>query len=135
MTRWFYRTAAVLLLMFTSGHTYLFLTYQPPPSSGGFLFFGTAMSYRNLYIGAGLVMAIYLAFSAYLAWYLSSYKLPATLRWIFAIVSIAVFALTWRCVGGLPVWPAAIIAALLSGAALTSPKSSAIGNASSLPSQ
>ena len=79
---YFYRAAAVLLLIFTAGHTVGFLTFTPPTAQGvavrdamdHVVFFvkGTPHTYGGLYRGFGLFVSASLLFQAWIAWVLGS---------------------------------------------------------------
>ena len=74
----FYRTAAVLLVLFAVGHTIGFLRFTPPNPEGiavrqamdnvHFVVMGSSFSYGGFYRGFGLFITAYLLFSAILAW-------------------------------------------------------------------
>src|SRR5215471_17328674 len=77
-----YRIAAVLLLLFATGHTIGFLSFTPPTPEGvavrdamnsvHFQVRTHSYTYGNFYRGFGLFVTAYLLFSAFLAWQLGS---------------------------------------------------------------
>ncbi len=104
-----YRIAAVLFLLFAAGHTLGFLAFRPATAEGlavhdamnsvKFEFKGSSYSYGGFYRGFGLMVTVYLLFSAYLAWYLGGLAVsipPSTgaLAWVFAAVQLACLVLS-----------------------------------------
>ncbi len=77
----FYRTAAVLFLLFAAGHTAGFLSFRPASAEGRavlegmqrvhFNFGGSSATWTGFYTGFGLFVSAYLLFSTFLAWRLS----------------------------------------------------------------
>jgi len=77
-----FRIAAVLLLLFATGHTIGFLSFTPPTPEGvavrdamsnvHFQVRNNSLSYGGFYRGFGLFVTAYLLFSAFLAWQLGS---------------------------------------------------------------
>jgi hypothetical protein len=80
-TAWLYRLAAVLLVIFAVLHTIGFMGFKPPTPEGRavlesmnqvhFLLGGKSFSYGEFYTAFGLLVTVYLFFSAYVAWCLS----------------------------------------------------------------
>lgn len=106
----FYRTAAVLLLLFDVGHTVGFL--QTDPKWGVDVLLGSMRSihfdvqgfnrsYWDFFVGFGLFVTVFLLLAAVFAWQLAA--LPAETRaplrvtaWAFAICFAAITILSWR---------------------------------------
>jgi hypothetical protein len=78
---WFRVTAGIMLL-FAAGHTFGFLSFQPPTAEGRAVFAAmkgvhfsvghTTFSYGGFYQGFGLSITAYQLFMAWLAWELGS---------------------------------------------------------------
>ena len=78
---WFRVTAGIMLL-FAAGHTFGFLSFQPPTEEGRAVFAAmkdvhfsvghTVFSYGGFYKGFGLSITAYQLFMAWLAWELGS---------------------------------------------------------------
>jgi hypothetical protein len=137
-TAWMYRIAAVLLVLFDAGHTFIFLTFKPSNAEGvavmeamnrvHFQMLGGSLTYGDLYLGFGLVVTVYLFLAAYLAWRLSNLVQTAPqaiggLRWVFPAAQVGVLVLAWLYFSGPPVWFAGAIAVCLLWAALDQPRS------------
>jgi|SRR5580692_6914160 hypothetical protein len=106
---WFYRIAAVLLVLFAVGHTMGFRKTDPTWGVDGLLGSlkqmhfnaqGFDRTYYDFYVGFGLFVAIFMVFAAVVAWGLGS--LPAgtvasmpMVRWGFAICMAAITVLSW----------------------------------------
>jgi len=127
----FYRTAAVLLLLFAAGHTLGFR--QSDPAWGVDALLGSMRSihfdvqgfnrtYWDLFVAAGLSVGVLYAFAAVLAWQLGG--LPAetlaqmrSVRWVFALAFAAITAVSCRYLFLLPVvFSAAITVCLIAAA-------------------
>ena len=77
-----YRVVAVVLVLFTAGHTFGFLSFRPPSAEGlavfaamgnvHFTLDGGSYSYVGFYTGFGLMVSAYMLFSAFLAWHLGA---------------------------------------------------------------
>jgi hypothetical protein len=134
----FYRTAAVLLLIFAAGHTYGFR--QSDPSWGVDTLLGSMRSihfevqgfsrtYWDLFVGAGLFVGVFLLFAAILAWQLGG--LPAATQavmrgtaWAFALCFAAITILSWKYLFVIPVVFSLLITVSLTVAAWLSTKTS-----------
>lgn len=132
----FYRIAAVLLLLFTVGHTLGFR--QSDPAWGidtllaslrsiHFDVQGFKRTYWDLFVAAGFSVGVLYLFSAVLAWQLGG--LPAeTLAvmrvtvWAFALCFLAITAVSWRYLFIIPIAFSAVITMCLIAAAWLSAK-------------
>ena len=127
-----YRIAAALLILFATGHTIGFLSFTPPTPEGvavrdamnnvHFQVRTHSYSYGNFYRGFGLLVTVYLLFSAFLAWQLGSLavKYPQAVRplgWMLCAVQIASLILSSIYFSGAPVISSALVAACLGWAA------------------
>ncbi len=105
-----YRIAAVVLVLFAAGHTAGFLRFKPPSAEGiavrdamndvHFAVGGKAFTYGGFYKGFGLMITVYLLFSALLAWYLGGLaamhpEAIGILGWAFFAVQLASVVLGW----------------------------------------
>lgn len=105
-----YRIAAVLFVLFATGHTVGFLKFKPANPEGIAvrdsmdhvrLQVGSGkLTYGNFYRGFGLFCTLYLAFAAYLAWHLGSMaqsnpQAIGSLGWTFFAVQIVSIVLSW----------------------------------------
>src|SRR5215469_16636595 len=105
-----FRIAAVLLLLFATGHTIGFLSFTPPTPEGvavrdamnnvHFQVRNHSYSYGNFYRGFGLSATAYLLFAAFLAWHLgrvaaSHPQAIGSLAWVFCLLQLASAALSW----------------------------------------
>ncbi|HYW74778.1 MAG TPA: hypothetical protein VE961_27375 [Pyrinomonadaceae bacterium] len=128
-TRWLYRIAAVLILLFDLGHSAGFPWSDPkwgvdlgPMRSSHFNVLGFSRTYWDFYVGFGLLESAFLLLAAVLAWQLGS--LPAAafpvMRWTawalagcFAVVTV----LSWMYFFTIPiVFGAAITVCLVAAA-------------------
>jgi hypothetical protein len=132
----FYRTAAVLLLLFDVGHTFGFR--QSDPSWGvdsllgsmrsiHFDVQGFSRSYWDLFVGAGFFVSVFLLFAAVLAWQLGGLSaetlgLMRPTAWALALCFVAVTILGWRYFFTLPIVFLTLITACLIVAAWFSAK-------------
>jgi hypothetical protein len=124
----FYRIASVLLLLFAVGHTAGFR--QIDPSWKGvdavvasmqavhFDVQGFDRTYYGFFVGTGLLVTVFLLFSALLAWQwgaLSKETLAgmALLRWGFAFCYAAVTFLSWKYFFIIPLTFSAVITVCL----------------------
>jgi hypothetical protein len=127
-----YRVAAVLLILFATGHTIGFLSFTPPTPEGvavrdamnnvHFQVRNHTYTYGNFYRGFGLYATAYLLFSAFLAWQLGSLavKYPQAVRplgWMLSIVQIASLILSAIYFSPPPMIFSALLAACLGLAA------------------
>lgn len=104
-----YRVAAIVLVLFAAGHTYGFLKFVPPTADAvavrdsmfgvHFALHGGSYSYGGFYNGFGLMVSVYLLFSAFLAWHLGGLakRNPdaiGALGWVFFATQAAQLALS-----------------------------------------
>ena len=126
-----YRIASVLLVLFALGHTFGFR--QNNPAWGVDTVLGTMRSihfdaqgfnrtYWDFFSAFGLFFAVFLLFSAVLAWLLGG--LPAetlarvrNIAWALAICFVAVTALSWRYAFTTPIVFSIVITLCLTAAA------------------
>lgn len=107
---WFYKIAAILLLLFSVGHTLGFRKTDPHWGADSlvasmqevhFNVGGFDRTYWDFYVGFGLFVSVFLLFAALVAWQLGSLS-PATLvsipvlRWSLAVCFAGVSFLSWR---------------------------------------
>jgi hypothetical protein len=107
---WFYRIAAVLLLLFCVGHTLGFRQTDPEWKADSlvadmqrihFNAQGFERSYWDFFVGFGLFVSVFLLFAAILAWGLGAMKaetlalIPAV-KWSLALCFIGITILTWK---------------------------------------
>jgi hypothetical protein len=131
-----YRISSVLLLLFAAGHTLGFRSTDPKwgvdsligsMRSIHFDVQGFSRTYWDFYVGFGLLVTVFLAFAALLAWQLSGLA-PETLalmcgpRWSLAICFAVVTILNWRYFFVVPVVFALVITVCLTAAAWSSAK-------------
>ncbi|HLW54751.1 MAG TPA: hypothetical protein VKW06_18085 [Candidatus Angelobacter sp.] len=105
-----YRIAAVLFLLFATGHTLGFLNFKPANQEGVAVFEGMTKvrlaigngqrTYNDFYRGFGLYCTAYLLFAAYLAWFLgglarSNPAAVGTLGWAFFVLQLVSLGLSW----------------------------------------
>jgi len=134
---WLYRIAAVLFVLFAAGHTFGFLNFKPPTAEGRavlesmnavhFTVGGASFSYGGFYKGFGLFVTLYLLFSAFLAWHLGALagSAPHTigaLGWVFAILQLLSFGLSWAYFAAAPAILSGAVALCLGGAMIALPK-------------
>jgi hypothetical protein len=113
----FYRIAAVLLLLFTAGHTLGFRQNNPDWGADAVLGLmrsvhfnaqGFTRTYWDFFTAFGLFVSVFLLFSAALAWLLGGLP-PETLSrvrsigWALAVCFVAITALSWRYVFTTPI--------------------------------
>ena len=107
---WFYKIAAVLLLLFSIGHTLGFRQTDPQWKADAvvadmqkihFNAQGFDRSYWDFFVGFGLFVSVFLLLSAILAWQLGGLKaevlamIPAV-KWSLALCFIGVTILSWK---------------------------------------
>ena len=132
----FYRTAAVLLLLFAVGHTLGFR--QSDPKWGVDALLGSMRSihfevqgfnrtYWDLFVAAGFSVGVFYLFAAILAWQLGG--LPAATlalmrgtAWAFALCFAAITVVSWRYLFLIPVVFSIVITLCLTAAAWLSTK-------------
>ena len=134
----FYRSAAVLLLLFAAGHTLGFR--QSDPSWGVDTLLGSMRSihfdvqgfsrtYWDLFVAAGLSVGVFYLFAAILSWQLGglSAETLALMRgtaWALALCFVAITVVSWRYLFILPIVFSMVISVLLIAAAWLSSKPS-----------
>jgi hypothetical protein len=132
----FYRIAAVLLLLFTAGHTFGFRQNNPEWGADAVLGLmrsvhfdaqGFTRTYWDFFSAFGFFVSAFFLFSAVLAWLLGGLP-PETLArvrciaWALAICFVAITALSWRYAFTTPiVFSALITACLIAAAWLSAP--------------
>src|SRR3954469_6897224 len=132
----FYRIAAVLLLLFASGHTLGFRQSDPKwgldtllasMHSIHFDAQGFDRTYWDFYVGAGLTVGVLYLFASILAWQLG--RLPAEtlarmrgIAWAFALCFVAVTIVSWRYLFIIPIVFSFLITVCLTAAAWLSSK-------------
>ena len=130
----FYRTAAVLLLLFAVGHTLGFR--QSDPKWGVDALLGSMRSihfdvqgfnrtYWDLFMAAGFSVGVFYLFAAILAWQLGG--LPAATlalmrgtAWTFALCFATITVVSWRYLFIVPIAFSIVITLCLTAAALLS---------------
>jgi hypothetical protein len=132
-----YRVAAVLFLLFAAGHTAGFLTFRPTAADAiavldgmnrvRFDVGGTSDSWMGFYKGFGLLVSVYLLFSALLAWRLGSAReaeanIARTVGWMLSAVQLVNIGLCLRYFGPVQAVFAAACAASVGAAALLTPR-------------
>jgi hypothetical protein len=132
----YYRTAAVLILLFDIGHSVGFRQSDPEwgvdtlitsMRSIHFDVQGFSRTYWDLFVGAGFFVSVFLLFAAVLAWQLGglSAETFAPMRgtaWALALCFVAVTILSWRYFFFLPIAFSSLITVCLVAAAWLSPK-------------
>jgi len=131
----FYRIAAVLLLLFATGHTLGFR--QSDPSWGvdallasmqsiHFYIQGFNRSYWDLFQAAGFSVGVFYLFAAILAWQLGSLSganlAPMRTAWAFAVCFAAISVVSWRYLFILPIAFSIVITLCLTAGAWLSAK-------------
>jgi hypothetical protein len=127
----FYRSAAVLLLLFAIGHTLGFRDSDPAWGVEGLLgsmrsihfdVQGSSRTYWDLFLAAGFSVGAFYLFAAVLAWQLG--RLPAetlaamrVTTWAFALCFAAITAVSWRYLFILPVAFSGLISICLTAGA------------------
>jgi len=129
----FYRTAAVLLLLFEAGHTSGFPWSDPKwewilaPCGQPTLTMGFSRTYWDFYVGFGLFVSVFLLLAVVLAWQLGglppeSLALMRGTAWAFAFCFAAITVLAWKYFFILPIVFSIVITLCLSAAAWLSAK-------------
>jgi hypothetical protein len=133
----FYRIAAVLLLLFATGHTLGFRQSDPTwgvdtllasMQSIHFDVQGFSRTYWDLFVAAGFSVGVFYLFAAVLAWQLSRLP-PDTLVamrftvWALALCFAAITVVSWKYLFILPIVFSIAITACLTAAAWLSTKS------------
>ena len=137
MSKWLYRIAAMVFVLFAVGHTFGFLNFKPPSAEAiavleamnrvHFQVGGATFSYGGVYRGFGLDISLYMAFSAFLAWHLSrlvqkSPEAIGSLGWVFCGLQVAGLVLSWLYFSVGPAVLGAVVAVCLGWAVLATPK-------------
>jgi hypothetical protein len=132
----FYRTAAVLLLLFAIGHTLGFRQSDPTWGVDALLgsmrsihfdVQGVSRTYWDLFVAAGFCLDVFYLFAAILAWQLGGFP-AATLAlmrgtaWAFALCFAAITVVSWRYLFILPIAFSIVITLCLTVAAWLSAK-------------
>jgi hypothetical protein len=127
-----YRIVSVLFLLFAAGHTLGFLHFKPPTAAGRVVFdamndvhfqIGSGnFTYGGFYAGFGLLVTVYLLFSAFLAWHLGGLaghdpQAIGALGWVFFLVQAATLVLSWIYFSVPPVVLSALVAVCVGWAA------------------
>ena len=127
-----YRTAAVLFALFTAGHTFGFLSFKASSAAGAAVraemdrvALDGGATWGGFFVGFGLDISAFMAFSAILAWGLGSLSVrPAEgfglIAWSFAALQSATLALSLAYFGTAPAVFSAAATLLLGWAALSS---------------
>src|ERR1700757_616510 len=131
-----YRVAAVLLLLFTVGHTLGFR--ESDPTWGVDALLGSMRSihfdvqgfnrtYWDLFVAAGLSVGVFYLFAAILAWQLSRLQAETLARvrgiaWAFALCFAGITVVSWTYLFILPIVFSIVITACLISAAWLSSK-------------
>ena len=132
----FYRIAAVLLLLFTIGHTLGFRQSDPKWGIDGMVASmhsihfdaqGFNRTYWDFFVGAGFSVSVFLLFATILAWQLSrsSANTLALMRgttWAFALCFAGITVVSWRYFFTIPIVLSFLITVCLTAAAWLSPK-------------
>jgi hypothetical protein len=130
----FYRAAAVLLGLFSVGHTLGFRQADPTwgvdpvlasMQSTHFTIQGFTRTYWDFFTGAGFIVGVLYLFAAVLAWQLAglpaeSLALMRTTAWGFACCFAAVTVLSWAYLFWIPIILAGAVTACLVAAAWSS---------------
>jgi hypothetical protein len=131
---WFYRIAAVLLLLFDIGHTSGFPWSDPKwgvdllsMRSTHFQIMGFSRTYWDFYVGFGLFVSVFLLLAVVLAWQLGGLRpeflaLMRGTAWAFALCFAAITLLSWKFFFIIPIVFSIVITSCLTAAAWLSPK-------------
>ena len=107
--KWLYRLAAILLVLFTLGHTTGFRQVDPgwgidamvaQMKGLSFDVLGARRTYWDFFVGFGLFVSVLQLFAAVVAWQLAGLDPPALkrlllIRWGFALAFAVVAGLSW----------------------------------------
>jgi hypothetical protein len=125
-----YRIAAVVMVLFAAGHTYGFLTLQPPTPEAlavrqgmmnvHFRIDNGDFSYGGFYTGFGLSITAYMLFCAFLAWHLAKHP-DRAIGWALFAVQASGLPLSWMYFPIAPTVFSAALAVLLGVAAWRQP--------------
>jgi len=139
---WLYRIAAILFLLFATGHTIGFLKFVPSTPEGQavmdgmnnvHLQAGTTYTYGGFYRGFGLFVTIYFLFAAFVGWHLGELarKFPGaagSLPWTFFGLQLVGLALSWKYFSSAPVVFSTLVALFVGCAAFLSRPSSSLAS-------
>jgi hypothetical protein len=113
-----YRIAAVVMVLFAAGHTFGFLTLQPPTPEAlavhqgmmnvHFRLNNGEFSYDGFYVGFGLSITAYMLLCAFLAWHLAKHP-DRAIGWALFAVQASGLPLSWMY---FPIAPTVFSAAL-----------------------
>ncbi len=138
---WLFRAAAIILVLFGAGHTAGFLSFRPPNPEGRAVWdamnrvplpvAGSTFTYGGFYTAFGLDLSLYLFFSAFLAWHVSSQvrRAPQAIRplgWGFVALQAGGLVLSWIYFGPVQVAFGAVLAICLVLAMMALPKSAQV---------
>jgi hypothetical protein len=132
----FYRIAAVLILLFDTGHTIGFLQHDPQwgvesllasMKATHFNIQGFSRSYWDFFVGFGLFVTVFLLLAAVLAWQLGGLQAETLarlrgMRWALALCFVVLTFLSLRYFFILPIVFSTLIAVCLIVAAMLSAK-------------
>jgi hypothetical protein len=134
---WLFRIAAIVFVLFATGHTFGFLTFQAPTPEGravwdamnrvSFDFNGKSFTYAGFYISFGLDISFYLCFQDFLAWYLSvmASRAPQAMKplgWAFTVLQTAGLVLAGVYYGPIQVVIGALVAPCVAWGTITLPE-------------
>jgi hypothetical protein len=114
-SRWLYRIAAVLILLFDLGHSAGYPWSDPKwgvdtvaMRSTRFQILGFSRTYWDFYVGFGLFVSVFLLLAAVLAWQLGgvprqSWPLVRVMAWTLALCFAAVTVLSWMYFFTIPI--------------------------------
>jgi len=129
---WLYRTASIIFVLFAAGHTYGFLSFRPASAEGRavweamnnvqFQQGGASFTYAGFYVGFGLSATVFLLFLAFLTWYVGTLardnpRAIGPLGWALFVLQFVSIGLNWKYFSIAPAIFAAVLAAILGGAA------------------
>ncbi len=132
-----YRITAIVLLLFAAGHTYGFLNFRAANVEGRAVWDAmnhvplpvgaSTFTYGGFYTAFGLDISLYIAFSAYLAWYLGTLvrrapQVVLPLSTAFVLLQVGGAVLSWVYFGPVQVISGALVTILLAWATVTLPK-------------
>ena len=136
-SKWFYRIASVLLVLFAVGHT---LGFRKTPPEWGVDSLVSAMrtlhfsaqgfdrTYYDFYVGFGLFVSVLLLFAAVVVWQLGGMSretlaaIPG-IRWSLVVCFVVVTVLSWRYFFVVPIISSGLISLFLTVGAWFSGKS------------
>ena len=127
----FYRTAAVLLVLFAAGHTLGFRQSNPAWGADAVLAsmrtvhfnaLGFDRTYWDFFSAFGFFFSVFVVFAGVLSWQLSSLSVETLARvrgiaWALAICFVAITAVSWRFAFTIPIVFSTLITVCLIAAA------------------